>query len=279
MFIGVENGFAEQLQKHARELAPDFLFIGVENGFAEQLQKHTWELGPEISYIEYKEPDLMKQKGYMYGIAGSYTYHDKLMLKAEGRFSYGQVDYSSPISGTEDDIDDYIWEFRGLAGYDFPVSKASFLTPYAGIGYRYLNDDSSGKVTSTGARGYERESNYIYSPIGVRLITNLKNGWSVGAMAEYDIFWWGKQISHLSDAAPGYNDPQNRQTRGYGLRGSVELQREAKNVTFGIAPFIRYWDIKESKRSDITWYGIKTDEGVEPKNHSTEYGINLLVRF
>jgi len=256
-----------------------FMFAELENGFAGQLQKHTWELGPEISYVEYKEPDVMKQKGYMYGIVGSYTYHDKLMLKAEGRFSYGQVDYSSPISGTEDDIYDYMWEFRGLAGYDFPVSKASFLTPYAGIGYRYLNDDSSGKVTSTGASGYERESNYIYSPIGVRLITNLKNGWSVGAMAEYDIFWWGKQISHLSDAVPGYNDPQNRQTHGYGLRGSVELQRKAKNVTFGIAPFIRYWDIKESKHTDLTSYGVRIGEAWEPKNHSTEYGINLLVRF
>lgn len=282
VFIGVENGFAEQLQKHTREKAPDFLFIGVENGSAEQLQKHTWELAPEISYIEYKEPDVMKEKGYMYGIVVSYTYHDKLMLKAEGRLSYGQVDYSSPISGTIYFIDDNICELRGLAGYDFPVSKTSFLTfltPYIGIGYRYLNDDMSGKVSSTGAGGYERESNYIYIPVGVRLITNLKNGWSVGAMAEYDIFWWGKQISHLSDVDPGYNDIKNRQTRGYGVRGSVELQRKAKNVTFGIAPFIRYWDIKESKHEAWTWYGIIIGEAWEPKNHSTEYGINLLVRF
>jgi len=84
-------------------------------------------------------------------------------------------------------IDDYILEFRGLAGYDFPVSKASFLTPYAGIGYRYLNDDSSGKVASTGALGYERESNYIYSPIGVKFIADLKKGWSMGAMVAK--FW------------------------------------------------------------------------------------------
>lgn len=26
-----------------------------------------------------------------------------------------------------------------------------------GIGYRYLNDDMSGKISSTGAKGYERE--------------------------------------------------------------------------------------------------------------------------
>jgi len=220
---------------------------------------------------------VMKENGWMYGIVGSYTYHDKLLLKAEGRLSYGWVDYSN--SGTMDDIDDYIWELRGLGGYDFSVLKASILTPYIGIGYRYLNDDMSGRVSSTGAYGYERESNYIYSPIGVRFITDLKNGWSFGAMAEYDIFWWGKQISHLSDVDPGYNDPKNRQTRGYGLRGSVELQKKVKKVDFAIEPFIRYWNIKESKHTDWTWYGVKIGEVYEPKNHSTEYGINLLVRF
>lgn len=255
------------------------MFVGVKNSFAEQLQKHTWELGPEVSYIEYKEPDVMKEKGLMYGIVGSYTYHDKLMLRAEGRFSYGQVDYSSPISGTVDDINDYILELRGLGGYDFPVSETSFLTPYAGIGYRYLNDDMSGKVFSTGARGYERESNYIYSPIGVKFIADLKNGWSTGATAEYDIFWWGKQISHFSDVDPGLNDPKNRQTSGYGLRGSIELQKKLQRVTFAIEPFIRYWNIEESRHEDLTWYGIKIGEAGEPKNHSTEYGINLIVRF
>jgi len=255
------------------------MFVGVESSLAGQLQKHTWELGPEISYIEYKEPSLMKDEGLMYGIVGSYIYHNKLMLKAEGRFSYGQVDYLSPISGTMNNIDDYILEFRGLAGYDFPVSKASFLTPYAGIGYRYLKDDSSGKVASTGALGYERESNYIYSPIGVKFIADLKKGWSMGAMVEYDIFWWGQQISHLSDVHPAYNDPKNRQTSGYGIRGSLELQKKFKKVDFAIEPFIRYWNIKESKHTDLTLYGVRIDEVWEPKNQSTEYGINLVVRF
>ncbi|RPI37703.1 MAG: autotransporter outer membrane beta-barrel domain-containing protein [Nitrospiraceae bacterium] len=256
-----------------------FIFAGVESSFAGQLQKNTWELGPELSYIEYNEPDVMKEKGWMYGIAGSYIYHQKLMLMAEGRFSYGKLDYSSPISSTVDDIDNYIVEFRGLGGYDFTVSESSVLTPYIGVGYRYLNDDSSMKVTSNGARGYERESNYLYSPVGVKFISDLKDGWSMGAMAEYDIFWWGEQESHLSDVSPGFNDLKNHQTSGYGLRGSVELQKKVKSVAFAVEPFIRYWNIKESDHDDLTWYGIKIGEAWEPKNHSTEYGINLVVRF
>jgi hypothetical protein len=254
-----------------------FMFVGVGNSFAGELQKQTLELGPEISYIEYNEPDVMKEKGWMYGIVGSYTYHSRFMLRAEGRFSYGCLDYEGQTlvgtSVTVDNIDNYMYELRGLIGYDFLI-KLSYLTPYVGIGYRYLNDDLSEYVG-----GYERESNYIYSPIGLKIITDLKNGWSLGAMAEYDIFWWGKQKSHFSDLDSGLNDVENRQTGGYGLRGSIELQKKVKTVAFAVEPFIRYWNIKESRHEDLTWYGVKITEAWEPKNHSTEYGINLLVRF
>jgi len=254
-----------------------FMFVGVGNGFAGELQKHTFELGPEISRITYEEPRVMKEEGMMYGLAASYTYHNKLMLKAEGRGSMGSLDYKN--SGTVENIPDYMLEFRGTGGYDFPISEVSFLTPYAGIGYRYLNDDGSGKTSSTGARGYERESNYLYSPIGVALTAPLKNGWSFGATAEYDIFWWGKQISHLSDGDPGFNDPENRQKKGYGARGSVKLEKKGKKLNFVIEPFVRYWNIKKSKDADLTYYGTYVGYGYEPKNHSTEFGIKLAVMF
>lgn len=266
-------------QKLTALLIMCFTFAAVENNFAEQLKKDTWSLGPEISYFTYEEPHFMKDKGFLFGITGSYTYHDNLMLKAEGRYSFGNLDYSSPGSGTMSGIPDYIWEFRGLAGYDFVVQKGSILTPYIGIGYRYLNDDSSGKISSAGDYGYERESNYYYSPIGVKVITNLHDGWSTEATAEYDIFWSGKQISHLSDADPGYNDPENRQKHGYGIRGSIEFQKKAEDRDFALEPFIRYWSIKESQRADWKYYGVIVGEVFEPKNHSTEYGINLLVKF
>ena len=41
-------------------------------------KKHTFELAPEISYRTYKEPGVMKEKGMMYGLVGSYTYQIKL---------------------------------------------------------------------------------------------------------------------------------------------------------------------------------------------------------
>jgi len=261
-----------------------FVFASAEIGFAEELKKYTWEAGPEISYFAYEEPHFAETRGFLTGIAGSFAYHDNLMVKAEGRFSFGSLYYTSPGSGTMENIPDYIWEFRGLSGYDFSLQTGSILTPYIGIGYRYLNDNSAGKVTSLGASGYERESNYYYSPVGLKYTATSSNGWSTETTAEYDIFWRGKQISHLGDAIPGVNDIDNGQKRGYGLRGSIAFQTKADDFVYSIEPFIRYWDIKDSERAlvfDATTLlcGATVCEGLEPANHSTEYGINLLVRF
>ncbi len=127
------------------------IFTGIISIFAQPPQKHNWQLGTEISHIIYKEPGVMEEKGMMYGVVGSYTYHDKVMLKLEVKGSWGELDYSSPVSGVIENIPDYMVEVRGLGGYDFSVSEATILTPYIGIGYRYLNDDSSGKISSMGS--------------------------------------------------------------------------------------------------------------------------------
>ena len=257
-----------------------FAFMGMGSVLAQtELPKHSVDLGTEISYIKYKEPSVMEEKGMMYGIVGSYTYHNKLMLKADGRFSYGQVDYDGQLSDgtpyTIDGIDDYMLEFRGLGGYDFPILTATILTPYVGFGYRYLNDGLDKDIY-----GYERESNYFYSPIGIETITELDNGWSIGATLEYDIFWKGIQKSYLSDLNVSLNDVENDQNEGYGVRGSVKFQKKGDKVDYLIEPFIRYWNIKESEMSAVTYGGSYT--GVllyEPKNNSTEIGIKLAVKF
>jgi hypothetical protein len=252
------------------------VFLGVGSSFAKPVQ--TWELGAELSGIAYKEPGVMKQDGVMYGIAGAWTKHyDGSMLKAEARFSYGQVDYEN--SGTLDDIDDFMLEFRMLGGKELPVSKSSTITAYAGFGYRYLRDDMSGRTTSTGAAGYVRESNYYYIPIGVEALTRLEQGWSLGAVLEYDLFLWGKQVSYLSDANSNFSDIENDQNDGYGWRGSIKLRKKGRGKEYVIEPFIRYWDIEQSESQDVFYNGVLWGYGYEPKNNSRELGIKLSVIF
>jgi hypothetical protein len=224
-----------------------------------QQQRQIWELGTEISRITYKEPGVMREKGAMYGILGSYTFHGNFMYKLDGEFTYGRVDYVG--SGTISNVADCMLESRSVIGFDHSIFETSILTPYIGLGSRYLRDDTHGRTSSTGAHGYLRESNYIYSPVGLEAVTDLKNGWAIGATSEYDFFWWGRQYSA---------DFDNRQKNGYGLRGSVKLQKNGKELDFILEPFIKYWNIKESKHNS---------QGYEPKNNSTEIGCRLSVKF
>lgn len=239
--------------------------------------RHHWEIGPEISYIEYKEPDVMKEKGMMYGIGAAYTYEDRFMFRADTKLSYGRVDYQN--SGSLNDISDYMFEIRVVGGYVFKLTDSLVINPYAGLGYRYLRDDTSGRVTTTGERGYLRESNYLYTPVGVAVRHDLKNSWILGMTVEYDLFWKGKQKSRLSDVNPSYNDLENNQNSGYGLRGTLLIQRMAGRMTYSLEPFIRYWNIDKSDVQNITFQGAITAHGWEPQNTSTEVGLKFSVGF
>ena len=261
-----------------------FILLGVITGltekpsFAESLPESKWKIGFEVYQFNYKEPDVMKEDGVMRGICLSYVNHDKWMSKVEFRYSSGQVDYKN--SGTIDDINDYTYELRFIGGYDYPIFSKSTLAPYFGIAYRYLNDDMGGEISSTGAAGYERESNYFYSPIGIEFTTPLGSSWSFGTVIEYELFWWGKQISHLSDVDPGYNDLENYQKVGYGARGSIILEKKGRNIDLVIEPFIRYWNIKKSDYDPIYLNGVYTGYvGYEPKNNTTEIGIIICCKF
>jgi hypothetical protein len=199
------------------------------------------------------------------------------MLRAEFGSAGGSVDYKN--SGTIDDIPNFFIETRGLAGLDFNTTETVTLTPYIGLGYRYLNDDSSGKLTTTGAAGYERESNYFYLPLGIEGKIQMGDEWSITPTAEYDIFILGQQASHLGDANPSFGDVTNDQNSGYGVRGSVKILKTGEKVDLLIEPFVRYWNIDKSNDSNVTYSGVIVGYGYEPKNNTTEIGVNFGIKF
>ncbi len=248
--------------------------------YAQQpLKQHMFEVGPEVYYHSYEEPNVMEEKGVFYGAQAGYEYHEKIYARAEVRAALGEVDYTSPVSGTLDNIEDWLFESRAVAGYDFAAADNLIVTPFLGFGYRYLNDDSAGKRTSTGAAGYERESNYYYSPIGVAALLEPQPDWKLRASAEYDLLWKGKQKSHLSGAISGLNDVENDQDEGYGLRGSVGLEKVGKTTDWWIDGFVRYWNIDDSDLQPITYLGQTIGLGYEPANETVQVGATVGVRF
>jgi hypothetical protein len=254
------------------------------------LHQRQFDIGGEVYHYEYKEPGVMKEKGMFYGVNLGYTARDWVgtsdgiiraegggMLRAEGRFAFGQVDYDGGIIDLNtfavtpysmEDIDDWVFEGRLLLGGDW-LALGTLNTLYAGLGYRYLNDDSSPDPA-----GYERESNYLYLPVGYRFDSSQTVGWSFGFGAEFDIFLLGNQTSHLSDVDPTYPDVDNEQDSGYGYRASVRLQHKSEESTFVVEPFIRYWDIDDSEPEYVNLGTIW-----EPANETTEYGLSIIWMF
>lgn len=254
-----------------------------------RLHRKHWEIGPEVYHAAYEEPGVMKEDGIMYGIKGGIEFHDLVfgpfdLLRVDARYARGEQDYVSARTGDIDDINISVFEVRGVLGYDIRFSR-TVLTPYTGFGYRWKKDRADDMVSTSGALGYDRESNYSYSPLGITVTADLDKGWSIGGSVEYDLFWGGTQKSFFSKLHPLNGDLVNDQDDGYGLRASLRVARELdETFLIAIEPFWRYWNIAQSKPGVYDEYNAflgrtvqKT--GYEPENSSSEYGLAVSLFF
>ncbi|MCX7634764.1 MAG: hypothetical protein N2Z74_03355, partial [Syntrophales bacterium] len=125
-----------------------------------------------------------------------------------------------------------------------------------------------------------RESNYFYSPVGLEVAWTTSPDWSLGLYGEYDVFWGGQQKSYLSDVNAGYNDVENRQGSGYGLKGGFFVRRHFDNLyALILEPYVHYWDVSRSDVSIVTYRGKPVTYGVEPDNNTLEVGLKLGLFF
>ncbi len=237
----------------------------------------SWQIKPEFSVYRYKEPGVMKNEGQLKGVTASYTqWNQSFFTRIEGQYRAGQVDYDGGIQSNVypyevtpfqlNNIDDYIFGARVLIGRQM-IDDDPYGRFYTGLGYRYLNDDSSFV-----ASGYERESNYLYLPLGYWGGLDWDNHWYLSWTAEWDVLLYGKQISHITPKIT------NIQNLGFGAQGSLELGCHLDGLDLGVSPFIRYWWVDDS---DIEWVsnGSESRGYYEPRNNTLEYGLSLVVRF
>jgi hypothetical protein len=226
----------------------------------------------DVSYYDYEEPNIMNDTSDPAFISlGIRDWEPKNTTDSEYDFLYttevtrGWVSYSSNGTGSMGDLDYY--KFRSEAYLAF---KQKDFTPIIGLGYRWLYDDSGGMVTSTGHSGYDRQSQYIYIPMGAILKPDDK--WRI--KGQFNYLLRGIQNSYLSDVA-GYTDIENRQTTGWGTDFTVDYKVDDKTSIFS---YWRYWDIDTSN----TALG-STPSGAaifwEPANTTTELGIGVAFKF
>jgi hypothetical protein len=241
-------------------------------------RRHRIGIAFELSYIQYIEPGLMEESGPMFGVSGAYPYRTRnFMFKLDGAFKTGNVEYSS-VQGSSK-IRDYFFESRFSFGRNIASSDKLRLTPFVGVGYRYLFDTLS-KAKTTAILTYDRTSNYLYSPIGMDSAFFLKNGWSIELSAEYDLFWHGWQINDnyrlLGTSISGGEKITNNQNGGWGTRASLAVVKSLKAVSFAVEPFVKYWNISESDHFPIPETGLFL---YEPQNSSKEWGTRIGIRF
>ena len=224
-----------------------------------------------MSDYRYTEPDLgVKIWGPNVGLTAAYTQTDKnnWFVKIDGRVVYGSLKYEG--TGAQNSVPNFIFETRGYFGREFLLRRDVSISPYAGLGVRYLYNDLRG-ITSTGAAGYRRYSTYFYVPLGLSTRFHLSGKWSVSPTIEYVYLITGTQKSKLSDAGTGFVDAHNEQSKGYGYRLSVMVDKEA----WAFGPWLNFWDIDDS---DIVSGGPGIG-GLEPQNETREFGVEIKYRF
>ncbi len=292
----------------AEEVSSEVAFPTAEPSVWTDSDFKRFEIIPEVYRYKYTERIGVRDRGWKYGLRGTYplrlaehsaieSWKDILsqdalinVFKAEVRGSYGKVDYDG--TGTVKDIPDYNVEGQLTAGYDVPIGEHVRVTPYTGVGYRYLfNQFSVADANSTTYSGYDRESKYFYIPLGAETQVKMDQGWALLFAGEFDFLVTGTQISHLENmhddtgANAGYSELKNDQNKGLGWRMSVRLQKETPSFDLFTESFIRYWHIKDSEFSPITINGVLQcfgnlcDGGIEPDNKTWEIGVNLGAKF
>ena len=246
-----------------------------------------FDAGFLFSHYRYQEhlvpnTEFMHQTGLKYGfsIDGTAVFPQEFFLTGDVHMSFGQNDYWSAPSGKISNFaSDVMGDARLLGGKDFvygdtPNAVLSFdISPYTGIGFRDLYNDSS-KISG----GYRRNSEYFYVPLGLTNRFRISSDARIAFNGEYDLLLLGRQTSYLNDATITAPNAVNDQNHGYGVRGSVMYERRR----WAVGPFVDYWNINQS---NVTYYEGYTGSSpaiyslTEPHNQTLEYGMQARYHF
>lgn len=247
---------------------------------------HQFSLGVESFYYTYREPGLMRDKGFLYGANATYnyTFAQDFFLQPDVRFAYGRTNYKSNGTGSSKNTPNWLVEPRLVFGKRFNLTSITELDPYVGVGYRYKTDNHDGKRTTTGHLGYRRKSHYLYVPLGFTLRQQINCEWSLAPTVEFDWFLRGWQQSYLPGQIGKTKAVNNTQKKGYGLKGDLMLTKKFTKSSLSVGPFINYWNIKDSDPVKVKFVDgngniVGTGGVFEPHNKTIEVGLKVNYSF
>lgn len=253
------------------------------------------ELGGELFDYDYRErydgEVIAQDDGHFGGFHTAYTHGigRGAFLRARLSVAFGSVDYlgngsilaDAPEETRLKDVPQTIGSLEFHLGKDFPAGDSVTLTPYIGIGARSLRDNSGGKESDNGLLGYDREVSYAYVPVGVAATFGTGGTSSMTLLAQYNWFVGGDSKAMFSELDPDLPDVELEIEDGHGLELSAILSLPVGKRSINLGPFVRHWNIGQSKTFTITDPESPGEflEFVEPKNRTTELGLRFSVQF
>ena len=253
-------------------------------------------------YFLYSEPGAdISYSGLITGVQGDYQKtFSGFSFKLRSEFMSGQLDYDGQLNthqvedrsvqvsetgGISISHNASLWYSDSAALVGKPISKGNYtITPYAGLGYRFLNNPENSDV----AFDYSRQVSYLYLPLilEIQKSTSQKHAW--GISGEIDILLRGSVRADLSDASDNYNNLQFDQSVG----GAIKLGGFYNSRIFGlnvsVKPFVDAWLVDNSHTDVLTYDGtrvlVKSADGsfgdyCEPANITMTAGLQLDIYF
>ena len=232
--LGVALLLAALAPAHAESLVSDYLRT-----------RDAQALGLTLSSYSYQEPSVsVGITAINYGLE-----YQKTSLLSDGRFLIAGIDYATGTdrysgSGTLD-IPRYYYNGKIAIGADWGY-RSGIISPYIGLGYRFLSETGGGMLESSFELDYLVSGNQFS---GLSVMNN-----------------FGKSSS---------SDVNNRQTSGYGLNASFMYKRPDG---WSLGPYWKYWNISSSDLASWT-YSTGSTSVYEPANTTEEFGFKALYQF
>ena len=232
------------------------------------------EVGPELNAMQYREPGLIKENGFLYGgfASGTAIVKSNLVLNLRASLAAGTLRYDGQTMEGEPasmDTPNRLFTLLTSLGYHWnPV------TPFAGIGLRDWNDN----LGANSPYGYNRQTTYLYSPLGLEISRAFGNAWTLGARAEFDLFWAG--INRNTDFPIEGNETITlHQHSGYGAQLSIFVHHPmTRSLGLMVESFFQYWNIGRSEQVYIL-----APDGLlalyEPANETSLLGLRGGLRW
>lgn len=146
------------------------------------------------------------------------------------------------------------------------------VSPFVGLGFRFVHDDSGGHPSANGGIAYDRQNYLLYLPFGFQIdpVENL----SIKAQGNAVLRGW--QISYLKDTNPNYQTAHNDQDKGWGFDVTANYK---VTESWSMYSFYRYWSIDRSDRDCGTVATVGYVCWWEPDNTTKELGVGIAYRF